>query len=159
TGFTDESDPKADLAGAVGFYATGASFDIAIVKDSSATPKTWIGLAAHVDEMGVVGMPDGFTLKIKSLDLLDNIAPTGSTAMDWKGLADQDGDDFGLDNTQLVDLTSADSFVITGAVMISIMNYVYISGAIALEHRDLNAKTVGSSSTTAMSALTLGAKN
>src|SRR5207247_3063612 len=65
---------EADLeaAGAIGFFVADASLDLGVVGNGTLS---WIGVAAHVPSMGVTGLPEGFALKIKDLDLLYNIAP------------------------------------------------------------------------------------
>src|SRR5206468_1300003 len=120
---------------------------------------SWIGLAGSVGTMTALGLPTDITLSVFNLNVIDNIAASDSTRLNWKALADQTGDGYGLDSTRLATVTNTDSITIAGVMLISIEGYVYLSGALALQRKTLDALTVGSSTPTPMSTLLFGASN
>ena len=149
----------ADLVnmGAVGFYASGASLDLAIVGEGAGiTARKWIGVGAHIAQLGVVGLPDGFALSVRDLDFFYNLAARDGKRMDWKGLSTSG---FGLSLGSLARFDNAVEFQVSGMALVSIANFVTISGSVALQRKELFVKTVGASSTTKMSVLTLGASD
>ncbi|MCX8497180.1 MAG: hypothetical protein ORN51_13450, partial [Akkermansiaceae bacterium] len=159
-GFTDRLDPSGELGGSVGFFASGASLDLAIFKEQTTlvTPRSWTALAAHVDGMGVVGLPTGLALSLKNLDIYDNMAAADGTRINWKALVEKAGNDYALDGSQIANLSSTVGFKVSGAMMIAVENYVYISGVLAMERKQLDAQTHNGTSKP-MSVLTFGAKN
>ena len=124
-----------DLTNATGFSATGANLDLAVIgEDPKVGTRRWTGLAASIGSMGAVGLPNGVVVKVNNLNLFDNI-PDGSaspTKMDWKALADKSGDALGLDGTRLANLPGTVDLVVSGAMLITIDNYVYLSGTLTL---------------------------
>jgi hypothetical protein len=79
--------------------------------------------------------------------------------MDWSGLAGNTTDTFNLDLGTLANFDNSTEFKVAGKVMVSIENFVYVSGGVALQRKELFVKTVGATTTTRMSVLTLGASN
>jgi hypothetical protein len=89
-GYANAGDFEAGLrnAGAVGFFAANASLDLAIVGESPAAGgRKWVGVAAHIDSLGVTGLPEGFDLQVKDLQFFYNGAAADGRRMDWQGLA------------------------------------------------------------------------
>ena len=46
--------------GTVGFHVSGARLNLAIIGEDPttlATPRSWMGISAHIDAMGIVGLP------------------------------------------------------------------------------------------------------
>ncbi len=78
---------------AIGFYVSDASLDLAIVGEQAG--RKWIGVAGHVTSMGVVGLPSSFTLKVKDLDFVYNLAVCDGKRMDWAALSINGADGFG----------------------------------------------------------------
>jgi hypothetical protein len=151
-----------DLTNAVGFSASGANIGVAIIHEdpSVAKPRTWVGLAASIASMTAKGLPADFTLSVMNLNVQDNIAAADNSQMNWNALASQAGNVLGLANTPVASLTNNVAFEVAGEMMISILSYVYVSGAFTLERRKMNAQTSSSSSTsTSMSVLSFGANN
>ena len=74
--FTEDADGNVtglDTDEAIGFSVSGASLDLVIVKrDGRRACASWMGVAAHVNGMGVHGLPDVFELEILNLDLRFN---------------------------------------------------------------------------------------
>lgn len=150
--------------GAIGFSATGASLSLAIIsEDPSVGSLTWIGVGASVGDMTVVGQPQDFTLNILNLSVLDNMAASDNSQINWQELAGQSGNPYGLGGTALANLNSTTSFTVTGMMTASIENYVYVSGAFALAEEQLSATTDSSSTSNKtynpMSALLFGGQN
>ncbi|MDA1016718.1 MAG: hypothetical protein O3A00_19955, partial [Planctomycetota bacterium] len=154
-------DGPATADGAVGFSVNDANFDIAIVREdaAAAAPRTWVGLAGSIGSMLPVGLPGGVEIRVNDLDVLYNSKASDDSQLNWEALSDQDGDEFGLDKTRLTELDDAIDFSVAGMMLVSIESYIYVSGAIALEKRSLDALTAGSSTPVAMSVLTFGAKD
>jgi hypothetical protein len=146
---------------AVGFFIGDANLDLAILKEDPAIvgSRSWVGLAASIDEMIPLGMPTGFEASVSNLNVFYNAADSSSDSkrLNWKALAEENGDDYGLDNTRLSILTEAISLSVSGAMLISIEGYVHVSGSIALEKKTLIAKT--GANETEMSTLAFGAND
>ncbi len=150
-------------ANAVGFSATGVSLTVAVLSQTGTNARTWVGLGGSIGSMSAVGGPGDFTLNVLNLSVLDNIAASDNSRINWQELAGQSGNPYGLANTPLTGLPNSTSFTITGMMTVSIENYVYIGGAFALEETTLSATTGSSSSSnktyTSMSALIFGGQN
>ena len=147
-------------AGAVGFYVDNANLDLAIISEPAGpTAKKWVGVAASIDSLGVTGLPDAFSLKIKDLQLLLNLPAVGGSRMDWKALSTNAADGFNLNLGALSLLDNSLEFQVAGSVYVAIENFVYVSGSVALQRKQLSVKTVGSTTPTTMSVLTLGAND
>jgi ClpP class serine protease len=147
-----------EAVGAVGFFVNNANLDLAIVSEPlAAGGKKWVGVAASIDSLGVTGLPDAFTLKIKDLEFFYNVAASNGSRMDWKALAANSTDGFNLGLGALALMDNSVEFRVAGSVMVAIENFVYVSGSVALQRKELFVKTVGSATTTKMSILTLGA--
>jgi hypothetical protein len=146
-----------NAAGAIGFYVNNANLDLAIVGDTTtgATHK-WIGVSANIASLGFTGLPpDSFNLAIKELQFFYNQADaTSGKRMDWKALALPS---FPLNLGSLGDVDNRTEFKVAGTVMVSIENFVYVSGSVALQRKELFVKTLGAAASTKMSVLTIGA--
>jgi len=75
----------------VGFQVSGASLDLAILSEDPAAmpaPRSWTAVAAHVDSMGIVGLPSTFELNVRALDLQYNVADSSASAirLNWDDL-------------------------------------------------------------------------
>ena len=65
----DLSDDFINTGSAIGFEVAGASLDMAIVKeDPLVGVRSWTGLSAHVNGMGIVGLPDSFRAERKGTE-------------------------------------------------------------------------------------------
>ena len=150
-------------AGAVGFYVDNANLDLAIISEPAGpTAKKWVGVAASIASLGVTGLPDAFSLKIKDLQLLFNLPAVGGSRMDWKALSTNAADGFNLNLGALSLLDNSLEFKVAGSVYIAIENFVYVSGSVALQRKTLFVKTVGSAPgtpATEMSVLSIGASD
>src|SRR6185369_4522402 len=117
-----------DLTNAIGFFVNNASLDLAIVSEAAGVgARKWVGVAAHIDSLGVTGLPSAFSLKIKDLDILFNVPATGGSRMDWDGLAANAGDGFTLSLGLLSLLDRTVDFKVAGSVYVAIENFVYVS--------------------------------
>src|SRR5207253_5696731 len=103
-----------DTDDAIGFGVTGGSLDLIIVTETTGLLRSWMGVAAHVDEMAVFGLPDTFELEILNLDLLFNSPASDSSKMNWHALAALPDDDFQIDGTDLANITDATNISVTG---------------------------------------------
>jgi hypothetical protein len=90
-------------------------------------------------------LPDAFTLKIKDLEFFYNVAASNGSRMDWKALAANSTDGFNLGLGALALMDNSVEFRVAGSVMVAIENFVYVSGSVALQRKELFVKTVGSS--------------
>lgn len=145
-----------------GFQVLDASLDVAIISEApTAGTRQWVGVAASFAEVSPLGLPDDLTVEISNLKVLYNIADsTNNQKLNWRALALQAGDDYGLDDTQLVSLNSAIDLSVSGEMFLAIDNFVYLSGAIAIEQKELTIVTAEDPATTVdVSALTIGATN
>ena len=142
----------------LGFSVAGASLDLVIVKEGAGTRK-WMGLAASVGAMEVHGLSSTFDLQVLDLALRFNGKAADASKLDWSALAGLSGDPLGILATDLSGIVRATDVSITGSVWVNIDNFVYLSGSIALQRKEMFVKTVGATSTTKMSVLTLGASN
>ncbi|HET7524617.1 MAG TPA: hypothetical protein VFK10_01625, partial [Burkholderiaceae bacterium] len=161
-GYASAAAFQADLEahGAVGFFVANASLDLAVISEPlAAGGKKWVGVAAHVASLGVTGLPDAFSLKIKDLDFAYNVAAANGSRMDWQGLAGNAADGFNLSLGALSLLDKTVDFKVAGSIYVAIENFVYVSGSVALQRKELFVKTVGSNAATTMSVLTIGASN
>ena len=74
---------------ATGFLASGANLSVAMAKSTAANDtRRWTGIAASAASMSGVGLPDTFTVEVKSLSVKYNAAwgtsPSGgAVAVDW----------------------------------------------------------------------------
>ncbi len=148
-----------DAAGAVGFFVNNANLDLAIVGETVAGGKKWIGVAANIASLGIVGLPDAFSLKIKDLQFFYNVAASNGQRMDWQALAANTGDGFNAGLGALAQLDNTTDFKVAGSVYVAIENFVYLSGSVAIQRKELFVKTVGGTAATPMTVLTLGASD
>jgi hypothetical protein len=116
-------------------------------------------VAANIDSLGRHRPADAFSLKIKDLQFLYNVASADGKRMDWTGLAGNAGDGFSIGLGGLALLDHNVDFKVAGSIFVSIENFVYVSGSVALQRKELNVKTVGSATPTRMSVLTIGASD
>jgi hypothetical protein len=145
--------------GAVGFFVNNASLDLAIVSEASVGGRKWVGVSANIASLGVTGLPDAFSLKIKDLQFLYNVASADGKRMDWTGLAGIAGDGFSIGLGGLALLDHNVDFKVAGSIFVSIENFVYVSGSVALQRKELNVKTTAGGTANPMSVLTIGASD
>ena len=118
----DISDDFINTGSAIGFTVAGASLDMAIVKeDPLFGVRSWTGLSAHVNGMGIVGLPDAFELNVRELDLLLNIPAADTTKINWAGVAQVSG-------TQLINLPNTIDFKVGGSLDLNISGFVLAAG-------------------------------
>ncbi|KPK35956.1 MAG: hypothetical protein AMJ65_16940, partial [Phycisphaerae bacterium SG8_4] len=132
----DENVTGLDTSDAVGFSISGASLDLAIVSEdpSLASPRSWIGVAVHVNAMSVHGLPETFELNVTAMDLLYNIPDTSAAPqkLDWDYLTANNSDISGFEGLfHTVDLK------VSGSLDINIGDFVLAAGTF-----DITQKTV-----------------
>ena len=162
-GYTSESEFVTDLenAGALGFYVAGGSLQLALLSvGTGATAQKWMGIAAGIDLMGFTGLdPAVFSFRLAGVQFLMNMPSADGSKIDWKALAAEDGDAYKLDGTALADLDSTVDFLFIGSFFLNISSFVFVSGTVALQKRELYAKPIGSTESVKMSVLSIGAYN
>ncbi|MBT8143978.1 MAG: hypothetical protein KJO55_04710, partial [Gammaproteobacteria bacterium] len=152
---------------AIGLHVQEAALQLAIVGEidsGDGLARSWTGIAGEIAAIGVVGLPDGFEFAFSNLKFLVNLAD-GTTPgnsdddfLDWKKVSES-SDTYDLENTELKQVTRDTRLFVGGDFMVSIDNFIYVSGSVALERKELFAKTVGSTSSTKMSVLAFGAQS
>ncbi|MBT8440046.1 MAG: hypothetical protein KJO91_09990, partial [Gammaproteobacteria bacterium] len=157
-GYSDSTAFENDLsnAGAIGFYVNNATLDLAIVSESAVDGRKWVGISASIASLGVTGLPDAFSLEIRDLQFVYNQAAADGSRLNWSGLA---ANSFPMTLGSLALLDNTTEFKVAGTVMVSIENFVYVSGSVAIQRKDLFVKTVGAATSTKMSVLTIGASD
>ncbi|HMJ89761.1 MAG TPA: hypothetical protein VK530_08085, partial [Candidatus Acidoferrum sp.] len=149
-----------DTTNAIGFSVNNASLDLAIIGEAPSTtpgprtpPRKWVGVAASIESLQIHGLPEGFEISVSDFSLLYNVASAGPTPtkLNWTDVEQVAG-------TELENLPSNTELRVSAFLTISISQFVYVSGALAIEKRELQAKTASGAATT-MSVLTIGASN
>jgi hypothetical protein len=74
-----------DTDDAIGFSVTGASLDLISVKEGGGALRSWTGVAAGINAMGVHGLPSAFELEISILRCASTAG--GCSKLDWAAAA------------------------------------------------------------------------
>ena len=116
--------------------------------------RSWTGISATLSSLETFGLPSDFDIGGKDFIFRYNLAAkdAAESKLDWKNISQ-------FDETLLEDLTNTTELSVAGFLTISIKEFVYISGAVALERRELQVKTADSEGTQTVSALAIGAKD
>ena len=150
-----------EAADTVGIAFSDGDLTLAIVGEilptgATGPARSWMGIAATLGSLDVIGLPSGFELSGKDFSFRYNQASTGATPtkLDWQNI-DQ------FDATLLHQLSSTTELFVAGHLLISIDGFVYVAGAVTLEKRELQVKTTDTTvaGTQTVSALIIGAKN
>ena len=145
-----------DTSAALGFSVSGAALDLAILSEAAMTlpaPRSWTGIAAHVDAMTVHGLPSTLVFSVNDLDVFFNIAASDGSRINWDDL-NTDGVVSGMEG-----LNNNLELKVLGSVTISVDQFVYITANVAFESREIFVQTVGSLTTTKVKVLAIGASD
>ncbi|MDG1364062.1 MAG: hypothetical protein P8Q54_11370, partial [Akkermansiaceae bacterium] len=139
-----------DITAATGFSVTRANLSLAIASVTDATPedpqtdtRRWTGIGVSVGGLGVVGLPNDFTLEAGNLKVLfntasgDDVTGDGATRIDWdKLIADT--------NNPLHGLTADKDLEVTGDITVDLGGYVLAAGSFGVTRSDSNVDLLGS---------------
>ena len=139
-GVFDTSNPDdyaVDVTDATGFFVNNANLSLAIASVTDATPnnpatdkRRWTGLAANVDGLLPVGLPAGFELQVRNLEVRFNTASGNdgaghdATRINWSDLV--------ADTNPLNALDAATVLAVSGDITIDLGGYVLVAGEFAV---------------------------
>lgn len=121
-----------DTTNAIGFIASGANLNLAIIGEKAATPRTWIAVASYIDNISVVGI-DEFTLTVKNLDILFNLKAGDNSKLNWANLTNN-GTVSGFEG---IDTTL--NLNVSGALELSIDSYVKAAASFEIQQSDITS--------------------
>ncbi|WP_217312837.1 DUF4347 domain-containing protein [Richelia sinica] len=151
----------------VGFEVLDAGFTLSTIsEDPTKGSRKWMGVAANFAEVNLLGLPSEITADVGNLNVLYNIPDsTSTTKLDWKALAEQEGDVYGLDGTQLASLNRGMDLEVMADLTLAIDEYVYVSGSMAFRQGQTvdvnitNPTNPNNTPTKNLSVMTIGADN
>ena len=163
-GFTRDpltGDANGIITGAdtVGIHFRDADLLVAIVgeklaEDSEEQPRSWIGIGASLASVTTIGLPANVQISGKDFSFFYNqAAGTPAQRLDWQNISLFNG-------TLLDNLAKTTELFVAGYVLVRIDQFVYVSGAVTFEKRDLEVRTTNAAQvgTQAVSAFMIGAK-
>ncbi|MCI0346102.1 MAG: hypothetical protein L0221_11770, partial [Chloroflexi bacterium] len=146
---SDVTDDTVDIDGAIGFYVTNASLDLAIVKPQlpagSTDQRSYLALELSIGGVGFIGLPQdlvdldvsGVTVQVNAATAADGTA--SSARLDWTVALDTNGGTlpaFTMDET--VEFTAS-----ADAVALDVAGFVVAQGGFALHKRTVNVDVNG----------------
>ncbi|MFS6827009.1 DUF4347 domain-containing protein [Cyanobium sp. ATX-6F1] len=126
-----------DLSNATGFSIENANLEIATVSETAGQRRRWMGLAASVSQLDLVGLPSDL-LELRSLNVLYNKTdPASGSRLDWSNLVsttEADNTDGHLNGLaeEIQSLTSTTDLSVSGDVALNLEGAVLATGTIGV---------------------------